>query len=762
MLKKIVLLILEILFIFGMAACSSKQSEEINNSMSENTADQNPIDTEESKSAESGMQYVYSSVIVDFAEDGGTGVLPGSDVIVHDIAGREDQVYVLLEIREWGEEPEDDTQKAGYTSYYQVFSCIADGSKKTVSGKICLPESGGYMKDLHLSDDGCVAALFYSDMDESVSLLFWNPFQDVHWKKQIASGGYLFFREDGFVLLIRKGQGREINFYDSQGELTHSMEVDGEIFDNFQNCYFMPDNRFLMIAADNEGAVYAKWYDPQNGVQERRTLPDLFSRYRIFQGTTADILLCDSAGVYQLESDRNVPTELFSYVDADLNIDGFQMVQQIDGRRFAGIFNDGGVPRLGIFDRSEVPRESQKQIVVLGTMSELEASLRRQIISFNQKNSQYRITIKQYVAYDEELSALAQLNTDILSGNMPDILLIDNKMPLQSYISKDLLADVGKLIEEDGKLDSAQFMENVLDTFRVNGTLYYVVPAFSVDTLVAKQSKVGDRRGWNQEEFSTVLSELPEETEMVSETSRYSYLENYMRVCGREYVDTDRKKCNFQSETFVSVLKFAGTLPEYVERLDIGDNNFDSRYIEDKALLCPVTIRYIPDLAQQIYGCMGEDIAYVGYPSENREGSCIRICGISFALSGRSEKLEGAWEFVRYFLTEDFQRDRMYEMNESGLPTRRDIFKERAQRAANQEGYCFINDEYFPVSPMTQEQIDRAVGFIENLHNSAFDDEIIMNIIYEEAESFFQGQKTAEDMTGVIQNRVQLYLSEEL
>ena len=63
---------------------------------------------------------------------------------------------------------------------------------------------------------------------------------------------------------------------------------------------------------------------------------------------------------------------------------------------------------------------------------------------------------------------------------------------------------------------------------------------------------------------------------------------------------------------------------------------------------------------------------------------------------------------------------------------------------------------------MTQEQIDRAVGFIENLHNSAFDDEIIMNIIYEEAESFFQGQKTAEDVTGVIQNRVQLYLSEEL
>lgn len=32
----------------------------------------------------------------------------------------------------------------------------------------------------------------------------------------------------------------------------------------------------------------------------------------------------------------------------------------------------------------------------------------------------------------------------------------------------------------------------------------------------------------------------------------------------------------------------------------------------------------------------------------------------------------------------------------------------------------------------------------------------------DEAESFFQGQKTVEDVTGLIQNRVQLYLSEEL
>lgn len=49
-----------------------------------------------------------------------------------------------------------------------------------------------------------------------------------------------------------------------------------------------------------------------------------------------------------------------------------------------------------------------------------------------------------------------------------------------------------------------------------------------------------------------------------------------------------------------------------------------------------------------------------------------------------------------------------------------------------QEGYCFINDEYVPVPPMTGEQIDKVVGFIQGLHYAAFENEAIINIIREE------------------------------
>ena len=736
--NKFALFILAAVLLLGTAACSSEQDRK------------NNMQSQGASAVGSAVQYDYSSIIVDLSEY-------GNDIVVHDIAGQGEQLYALIEVREWGEEPEDSTQKQECASHYHVLSCMADGSRKTISKEFYLPENdGGYVNELHLSDDGCVAALYYSYTEDAISLLFRDVFRDVQWEKQIAAGGYLFFKEDGFVVLARKGDGREINFYNAHGELTDSVEADGEIFGNFQNCFFTLNNRFLVIATDNEGMAYGEWYDTKTGQAKKWTLPDNFSQYRILQAADTDILLCDSSGVYQLDLNKSVPTLMLSYVDAYLDITEFQMARQIDGICFAGIYNDTGMPKLGIFSRTEVPEGAQKQIVVLGTIGEPEEGLRRQIMAFNQENSQYRIAVKEYITYDEELSALSQLNTDILSGKMPDILLLDSEMPLQSYISKGLLADVGKLIEEDGELNSGQFLENVLDAFRVNGTLYYVAPAFCVDTLVAKQSRAGDRTGWNQEEFFTVMAGLPEGTKMVSEVSRYTYLEDYMRVCGREYVDTNHGICNFQSEAFVKALQFAATLSEYAERFEPEENSYDTRYIEDEVLLQPVTIRYVPDLAQQIYGCIGEDIAYVGYPSERREGSCIRVCGMSFALSARSDKLDGSWEFVRTFLTEDFQRDELYGVNGSSLPIRRDIFAERAQLAATQEGYCFINGEFFSVPPMTQDQIDMAVDFINGLHNMAFEDEVIMNIIYEEAESFFRGQKSAEDVAGLIQNRVQL------
>ena len=138
-------LMLSILLVLGSAACSQEKLPDGSVSVGEKDNTQTGMQPSTVTDEESSVQYTYSSTVIDFTEY-------GSNVIVHDIAGKGDQIYVLMEILTWGAEPEDNTQKQEYSSYYQVFSCMADGSGKAVSKEIYLPERNGYVDELQLSD----------------------------------------------------------------------------------------------------------------------------------------------------------------------------------------------------------------------------------------------------------------------------------------------------------------------------------------------------------------------------------------------------------------------------------------------------------------------------------------------------------------------------------------------------------------------------------------------------------------------------------
>lgn len=110
------------------------------------------------------------------------------------------------------------------------------------------------------------------------------------------------------------------------------------------------------------------------------------------------------------------------------------------------------------------------------------------------------------------------------------------------------------------------------------------------------------------------------------------------------------------------------------------------------------------------------------------------------ALSAVSENPEGAWDFARYYLTEEYQRSL-----ESSLPVNRRLLEEWAQEETRRSYY-------------TDEKGEK----VESVTAAPFEDKNVMNIIYEEMGSYFSGQKTAEDAAALIQNRVQMYVQENL
>ena len=72
----------------------------------------------------------------------------------------------------------------------------------------------------------------------------------------------------------------------------------------------------------------------------------------------------------------------------------------------------------------------------------------------------------------------------------------------------------------------------------------------------------------------------------------------------------------------------------------------------------------------------------------------------------------------------------------------------------------YYHGEEVPVPPMTQEQLERLIMHLESVKTTAFVNDSIMNIISEEMGSFFAGDKTAEEVAKLIQNRAELYVQE--
>ena len=64
----------------------------------------------------------------------------------------------------------------------------------------------------------------------------------------------------------------------------------------------------------------------------------------------------------------------------------------------------------------------------------------------------------------------------------------------------------------------------------------------------------------------------------------------------------------------------------------------------------------------------------------------------------------------------------------------------------------------------TQEEIDQVLEIIRSgkriKYGLSADEETLRNIISEEAEAFFQGQKTVDEVAEIIQRRVSIYVSE--
>ena len=510
----------------------------------------------------------------------------------------------------------------------------------------------------------------------------------------------------------------------------------------------------------------------------------------LYAGTEYDFLIGDSISVYAYDLKAQKSEKLFDWLDSDINGSGASCVGQMGDGRLLVIINDWESSENGIalLTRTKASEVAQKETILIGAMY-TDSNLQSAAVKFNKTNDKYRISIKTYVDYNNWTEnswsdALTNLNNDITSNNCPDIIDL-NGLNVQQLAAKGVFEDLNPYLEGSSNFSRDDFVENIIEAYTYDGVLVSIPANFELQTVMGKASELGDKEGWTIDEMIAYADAHPD-AQLFDHANKLSILGMCMSFNENAFIDWDTGECSFDTPEFKSLLEFVNRFPDEYQYED-GQASTPTRIQNGEILL---DRSYIYDFNEmQLYVEMfGGDVTCIGYPTTDGGSGTGLTASQAYAITAKSNLKEGAWEFIEDFLTPEEQSEggSRRRFGGWGFPNNKARLQAMAEEAVQVE---YVTDENGEIlkdengEPIvqnvgmgigyedgwsydyripTQEEVDTILDLIDRARplsvNSSGDE--ISNIISEEAAPYFQGQKSVDEVTNIIQSRISIYVSE--
>lgn len=496
----------------------------------------------------------------------------------------------------------------------------------------------------------------------------------------------------------------------------------------------------------------------------------------IFPGQNEDFLLYDGNGIYDYRIEEQAAGEILKWLDCDING---------SYARFLGTAADGTLvavcreemtreAEIVLLAQKEITSDMERQTLVLGTLSGNDSTLRSLVVAFNKKSDKYRIDIQAYSADGENYSdALTNFQNAILSGNCPDLIDLSG-LDVKNLASQGIFADLMPYLEKSSVLKREDFLENILEEYTIDGKLSAIPYRFSVSSVVGSAKDLSGITDWTTDRVIAYAEEHPE-AELFNHTRKSSVME-FMMLFGQEsFWNRETGECRFDSEEFKALLKFVNHFPDTVQ--DTANFQPEPARIQAGEVLLSMAFETGLNSFQRYKEMFRDGAVYIGYPTvDGSGGHRISNAYQIYGISSESDLQDGAWEFIESVLTQkksilpsfgfptlklELERDvqeALYVLDENGEP----LLDEEGNPIPNTGSTSiYWSDGWtYTYRTPTKEEIDIVLDLIGKARLVSEEDDEILSIINEEAEPFFQGQKSVEEVADVIQSKVSLYVSE--
>lgn len=268
----------------------------------------------------------------------------------------------------------------------------------------------------------------------------------------------------------------------------------------------------------------------------------------------------------------------------------------------------------------------------------------------------YQIEI---VKFESQEEMNIKISTEVMSGDGPDIISLDQPLPFEKLIENHAFADVDELINTYGSnIDFNDYNTKVMESGIVNRKRYFVPFFYCPNIFISTQEKLKEYdlnfSDFSYKELSKQLSQEKVSCSLFgNESDNYSLLYSFID----SYVNFDNKTTNFDTNSFLENI-------DYIKKLINNDNTNENVYynlynsenngciLSTPKLLFGGTIGGVKTAYYNIFLQNKTPAILPNFSYENKITAYVE-CGI--AINQNSDKKDKALRFIEYCLSEDVQ-----------------------------------------------------------------------------------------------------------
>lgn len=589
---------------------------------------------------------------------------------------------------------------------------------------------------------------------------------------EILKGQYLqyAFSDASGNIYLSSGDGT-IFVFDSELNLTDTVKVENTGDYSSMNAMGVTEDGRIAILKYTDNDLALCMYDAEKKAfgEPLEGLPSGIWNSGLSFMKDGAVLLNNSDGAFLYDPESKTSEQIVKWMDCDLTPDYVRSVYGLSDGNLAVYYEDWNTNKSDIIVLKKVAAADvvQKQVITVGTMYASQ-KLQADVVDFNKNSDKYRVELKDYtsgIEYTNETdyttnyqNAVTQMNNDIISGTL-DMFATDS-VDIENLISKGAVEDLNPYLEASGQLKKEDLVQSVVNAIESSGMLYCIPSSFTISTLVGRTDEVGEKSGWTMADLKALCDKYPDAS-LFPNATQFTVLNALLTYNFDSYVDWENGVCHFDQEDFKQILEMTAKYPAESEF------DYENGYISEPkafrthaALLGTMYISEVTDfqLEQKLFDA---PITAIGYPTDGTKSGVAASISGGVCINTASKNKDACWDFIEYSLMNtNIDSIFMY-----GFPMRKADLDALIEKKLNDKdtsfGYSW-DDVEITIDKVTQEDVDTLRDLIDRIDGIAGDQQDInlMNIITEEADAYFKGQKTLDDVTNIIQSRATIYVNE--